>query len=137
MGLSVEPRSGANFLMVGDAAAVINPFNGEGISYGYETGRMAANVVTQSLGTGDLTPVADFSATLQTHYAGYYAAGRLFVKAISNPHLMSPGVWLAMRSRATMSPLVAIMANLMAGSTPERIEQIYAITQRLRERQVH
>jgi geranylgeranyl reductase family protein len=135
MGLSVEPRSGANFLLVGDAAAAINPFNGEGISYGYETGRMAANAITQSLGTRDPRPVAEFSTTLQAHYAGYYAAGRLFVKAISNPLLMSSGVWLAMRSKATMSPVVAIMANLMAGSTPDRIEQIYSFTQRLRERQ--
>ncbi|WP_298211866.1 geranylgeranyl reductase family protein [Ferrimicrobium sp.] len=135
MGLSVEPRSGPNFLMVGDAVASINPFNGEGISYGYETGRMAANAITQSLGTGDLQPVAGFTTALEKRYAGYYTAGTLFVMAISNPLLMSSGVWLAMRSKATMTPVVAIMANLMSGSTPERIEQIYRLTQRLQERQ--
>jgi geranylgeranyl reductase family protein len=39
MGLAVGPRIGATTLVVGDAGGSINPFNGEGIAYGYETGR--------------------------------------------------------------------------------------------------
>ncbi len=134
MGFSVNPRSGPNFLLVGDAAASINPFNGEGISYAYETGRLAANAITQSLGTRNPRPIVDFSRSLDAHYAGYYAVGRLFVKAISDPRLMSPGVWLTMRSKATMAPVVAIMANLMTQGSSSRIEQIYRITQQLRDR---
>ncbi len=42
MGLSMTPRTGPNALLIGDAAGSINPFNGEGIAYGYETGRLAA-----------------------------------------------------------------------------------------------
>ena len=42
MGLAVGPRVGATTLVVGDAGGSINPFNGEGIAYGYETGRLAA-----------------------------------------------------------------------------------------------
>ncbi|HEX4163109.1 MAG TPA: geranylgeranyl reductase family protein, partial [Acidimicrobiales bacterium] len=42
MGLSVGPRVGHNVLIAGDASGAINPFNGEGIAYGYETGRLAA-----------------------------------------------------------------------------------------------
>ena len=34
-------------------AASINPFNGEGIAYAYETGRMAAAAVDEALATGD------------------------------------------------------------------------------------
>jgi len=135
MGLSVVPRSGPNYLLIGDTAASINPFNGEGISYAYETGRLGANAITQSLGTGDARPIVEFSRSLDAHYAGYYATGRLFVKAISNPRLMSSGVWLTMRSKQTMAPVVAIMANLMSATTSARIEQIYRLTQQLREKQ--
>ena len=39
MGGSVTPNVGPNWVMVGDAAGTINPFNGEGIDYAYETGR--------------------------------------------------------------------------------------------------
>ena len=40
-------------LVIGDAAGAINPFNGEGICYAYETGRMAAEVIAEALATGD------------------------------------------------------------------------------------
>ncbi len=36
---SVNPKVGPNWLLVGDAAGSINPFNGEGIDYAYETAR--------------------------------------------------------------------------------------------------
>ena len=49
MGLSVGPRAGANVMLAGDAAGTINPFNGEGIAYGYETGRLAAAALGHAL----------------------------------------------------------------------------------------
>ncbi len=52
MGLSVGPRAGGNVIVAGDAAGVINPFNGEGISYGYETGRLAAAALGHALTGG-------------------------------------------------------------------------------------
>ena len=42
MSFSVGPLVGRNWIVVGDAAGAINPFNGEGIAYAYETGRIAA-----------------------------------------------------------------------------------------------
>ena len=65
MGLSVGPRAGGNVLIAGDAGGAINPFNGEGIAYGYETGRLAAAALGHALsgegarGTGGLRPRAD------------------------------------------------------------------------------
>ena len=53
MGLSVGPHAGPTYLVVGDAGGAINPFNGEGIAYAYETGRMAADAVHLALATGD------------------------------------------------------------------------------------
>ncbi len=47
MGGSIEPKVGPNWVIVGDAAGSINPFNGEGIDYAYETGRMAAALISQ------------------------------------------------------------------------------------------
>ena len=48
-GGSVPPRVGPTFLVVGDAAGSVNPFNGEGISVAYETGRLAADAVDLAL----------------------------------------------------------------------------------------
>ena len=52
MGLSVGPRAGGNVLIAGDAGGAINPFNGEGIAYAYETGRLAAAALGHAL-TGE------------------------------------------------------------------------------------
>ena len=43
------PQVGPTHLVVGDAGGMINPFNGEGIAYGYETGRLAAEVIDEAL----------------------------------------------------------------------------------------
>ena len=49
---SINPKVGPNWLLVGDAAGSINPFNGEGIDYAYETARMAAGLLDEALVTG-------------------------------------------------------------------------------------
>ena len=53
MGLSVGPHAGPTWLVVGDAGGTINPFNGEGIAYAYESGRLAADAVHLALTSGD------------------------------------------------------------------------------------
>jgi len=37
----------------GDATGMVNPFNGEGIAYGYESGRLAASVLGEALLAND------------------------------------------------------------------------------------
>ncbi len=41
MGGAVSGVAGRNWMLIGDAAACVNPLNGEGIDYGLETGRLA------------------------------------------------------------------------------------------------
>ncbi len=68
MGLSVGPRAGGNVILAGDAAGSINPFNGEGIAYGYETGRLAAAAFGRALsGEGPVPwPTTTASSTTPT-----------------------------------------------------------------------
>ena len=44
MGFNRTPHYTRNLLLVGDAGGVVNPFNGEGIAYAMETGRLAAEM---------------------------------------------------------------------------------------------
>ena len=41
MGGAVSGVAGRNWMLIGDAAACVNPLNGEGIDYGMETARLA------------------------------------------------------------------------------------------------
>jgi geranylgeranyl reductase family protein len=118
MGLSVGPRAGANVLLAGDAAGTINPFNGEGIAYGYETGRLAAAALGHALGGEGPHALADYDRQIEAAYGPYYKVARAFVRMISNPQAMKLCVGVGMRSEFIMSQLLRIMANLMRPDAP-------------------
>ena len=113
MALSVGPHAGPTYLVVGDAGGAINPFNGEGIAYAYETGRMAAGAVHEALATGDGMALQAFEGQLQETYGLYYKTARAFVKIIGRPELMKALVSTGMRSRTLMEWVLRIMSNLL------------------------
>ena len=107
MGLSVGPRAGGNVLITGDASGAINPFNGEGIAYGYETGRLAAAALGHALerrgrpGADRLRPRAG------SRLGPYYKVARAFVHLISNPEAMRLCVGLGHALGAAHDPAAA------------------------------
>jgi geranylgeranyl reductase family protein len=113
MGLSVGPRAGGNVVITGDAGGAINPFNGEGIAYGYETGRLAAAALGHALTGEGERALMDYDRELTAAYGPYYKVARAFVHLISNPEAMRLCVGLGMRSELLMTQLLRIMANLM------------------------
>jgi len=113
MGLSVAPLRGPTTLVVGDASGAINPFNGEGIAYAYETGRLAAACLGRALGGEGDDALADYPAQLHDAYGLYYRVARDFVRMISNPEVMRACVQTGMHSRSIMGWLLRIMANLL------------------------
>lgn len=113
MAFSVGPRVGPGHLVVGDAGAGINPFNGEGIAYAYETGRMGAEAVGEALARGDGAALLEYERRLQAEYGLYYRVARAFVRIIGRPHLMRALVSTGMRSRTLMEWVLRIMANLL------------------------
>ena len=126
MGLSVGPRVGPDWLVVGDAAGSINPFNGEGIAYGYETGRMAAEAIAATLSTSSLEGLGGYEEQLQAAYGRYYAVARAFVKAIGNPKIMRACVRSGMYVPPVMEWMLRIMANLTRPEAAGPPELIYA-----------
>jgi flavin-dependent dehydrogenase len=117
MGLSVGPRAGGNVLIAGDAGGVINPFNGEGIAYAYETGRLAAAALGQAMTGAGAAALEDYERKLNAAYGPYYKVARTFVHLISHPEAMRLCVSLGMRSEFLMNSLLRIMANLMRPDT--------------------
>jgi geranylgeranyl reductase family protein len=114
MGLALGPHVGANTLTIGDAAGAVNPFNGEGIAYGYETGRLAASVLGEALVANDPTLLAHYDELLDDAYGEYYKVARAFVRLISEPRILSVCVGAGLRIEPLMKQLLAIMANLMS-----------------------
>jgi geranylgeranyl reductase family protein len=113
MGGSVSPIVGPTWLVVGDAAGTINPFNGEGIDYAYETGRMAAELLDEALRTGNGLALSRYPRMLEAEYGLYFKVARLFAKVIGNPALLSQLTRVGMQSRTLMEWVLRIMANLL------------------------
>ena len=131
MGNSVEPSAGPTWLVAGDAAGAINPFNGEGIAYAYETGRIAAEVLDQALRTGDGLALARYPARLQDAYGLYFRVARAFVRAIGNPLVMRELTRVGMRSRSLMEWVLRIMSNMLRPDELGPAEAAYKLVERL------
>ena len=125
MGLSVSPVAGPTWLVTGDAGGVINPFNGEGIAYAYETGRFAAEVLHDALDTGDGRALGAYPRRLDAEYGLYFRVARAFVRIIGHPETMRVLVGTGMHSRTLMEWVLRIMANLLRPDEIGPAEAVY------------
>jgi geranylgeranyl reductase family protein len=110
---SVDPKVGPNWLVVGDAAGSINPFNGEGIDYAYETARMAADLIDEAIVSGTGQPLQRYTTMLDDEYGLYFRVARSFARIIGQPVLMRELTRVGMRSQSLMEWVLRIMANLL------------------------
>jgi menaquinone-9 beta-reductase len=107
MGGAVSGVAGPNWMLIGDAAACVNPLNGEGIDYGLEAGRLAVEL----LGSDDLS--AAWPSLLRSHYGRGFSVARRLALLLTLPRFLPATGPIAMRSTALMSVAVRVMANLV------------------------
>jgi geranylgeranyl reductase family protein len=116
MGFNRTPAYYKGLLLAGDAAGMVNPFNGEGIAYAMESGEVLARVITQALARPTAAQVervlASYPDVLRDAYGGYYALGRLFVQLIGKPQLMRYATRRGMNRPALMRFALKLLANL-------------------------
>jgi geranylgeranyl reductase family protein len=122
---SISPKVGPNWVAVGDAAGFINPFNGEGIDYAYETGRLAADLIAESIATGDGLALARYPHLLDEEYGLYFKVARVFMSLMGNPALMRELTRVGMHSRTLMEWVLVIMANLLEPHEVGPAEAVY------------
>ena len=107
MGGAVSHVAGPNWMLVGDAAACVNPLNGEGIDYGLETGHMAAMLLDES----DFTLA--WPDALRTAYADTFSIARRLGALLTYDWFLPRFGPIGMRSEAIMSIALRVMGNLV------------------------
>ena len=116
MGFNRTPHYYRGLLLAGDAAGMVNPFNGEGIAYAMESGEILARVVAQALARPTRAEIErvlrGYPEALQDAYGGYYTLGRLFVELIGRPKLMRYATGAGMSKPALMRFALKLLANL-------------------------
>ena len=125
MSFSKGPLLGSNWITVGDAAGAINPWNGEGISYAYETGRMAAEHIGEALTRDDLGLLRRYPQHLDDEYGLYYKTARVFVKLIGHPSVMRTLAHTGLHNRTLMEWTLKVMSNLLDEDDKHMGERIY------------
>ncbi|MFZ0158507.1 MAG: FAD-linked oxidoreductase, partial [Kineosporiaceae bacterium] len=115
MGGAVSGVAGPNWVLVGDAAGCVNPLNGEGIDYGLETGRMAADLLVDPAALAGGLDGA-WPALLRRHYGEAFSVARRLAGLLTVPGFISATGPVGMRSRPLMKLALRVMGNLI---TPE------------------
>ena len=112
--MHVERRGGPGWVAVGDAAGLVNPFNGEGIDYALESGRLAAEAFLELPNIAH----AAYQATLARDYDPFFATARRFAWVIGRPRLLRALLGVALSTGFTMELVLDIMANLVDEEHP-------------------
>ena len=124
MGMNRQPLAQPGMLVIGDAAGMINPFNGEGISYAMETGKLAAELVYEAL-VNDRPGLAQVYPTeVRRRYGRYYFVGRNFAKAIGRPPVMRTLTKFGLPREWLMRFAMRVMANLTDGPTGDMQDRL-------------
>ena len=116
MGFNRQPHYTRGLLLVGDAAGAVNPFNGEGIAYAMESGRLAAEIAVQALarpeGAQRERVLQTYPTEMKARYGGYYSLGRVFVTMIGNPQVMAVATKYGLPRPLLMKFTLKLLANL-------------------------
>jgi flavin-dependent dehydrogenase len=113
MGHNRKPACYKGALFVGDAAGMVNPFNGEGISYAIEAAAFAAEAGDRALARRSDEPLAGYEQAVAQAWGGYYTLGRLFVHIIGHPAVMRFCVEHGMPRRRLMTFVFRLMGHLI------------------------
>jgi geranylgeranyl reductase family protein len=120
MGGAVTGVAGPNWALVGDAAACVNPLNGEGIDYGLEGGRLVAELIADDADLATAWP-----ATLTEHYGESFSIARRLAGLVTVPHLLATLGPAGMRSDWLMTLALRWMGNLVTDEDRDRAARVW------------
>ena len=120
MGGAVSGVAGANWALVGDAAACVNPLNGEGIDYGVEGGRLVAELMADDADLETAWP-----ATLTHHYGESFSIARRLAGMVTVPRVLAAIGPVGMRSDWMMTLALRWMGNLVTDEDRDRSARVW------------
>ncbi|MFC5731082.1 MULTISPECIES: geranylgeranyl reductase family protein [Nocardioides] len=122
MGGAVSNVAGRNWALIGDAAACVNPLNGEGIDYGLETGRVVAELLTED---PDVDLATVWPAVLREHYGESFSIARRLAGLVTVPRLLPALGPVGMRSDLLMTLALRWMGNLVTDEDRDRAARVW------------
>jgi menaquinone-9 beta-reductase len=115
MGINRRPVAVPGLLVVGDAAGMTNPFNGEGIAYAMETGELAAELIADALTRGRPAIAHLYPKLIRERYGRYFSIGNRWARMLGHPRFMSFAVRHGFPRKRLMEFALLFMANITDG----------------------
>ncbi|WP_237690163.1 geranylgeranyl reductase family protein [Nocardioides panacisoli] len=122
MGGAVSHVAGRNWALIGDAAACVNPLNGEGIDYGLEGGRFVAELLAEG---PDVDLATRWPALLHEHYGEAFSIARRLAGLVTVPGLLPTLGPAGMRSTWLMTLALRWMGNLVTDEDRDRAARVW------------
>ena len=120
MGGAVSNVAGPNWALIGDAAACVNPLNGEGIDYGLETGRLVVETMAAYDDLGEAWP-----RLLREHYGESFSIARRLAGLVTVPGVLRTLGPAGMRSDWLMTLALRWMGNLVTDEDRDRAARVW------------
>ena len=110
--------SRGGLIIVGDAAGMVSPFNGEGISYAMEAGEFAAEAVAEAYRRGidtayGMAALAGYEKTVKQAWGGYFRLGTIFTRLIGIPQVMAICTRYGLPRKRLMKLVHKLLAQLV------------------------
>ncbi len=135
MALHRGPAYTRGLLLAGDAAGTVNPFNGEGISYALETGRMAAEAAVAGLaapeGLAREGVLRRYPERLRAEYGRHHRLGTGFLALLARPDLVRFATAHGLKRPGLVARALRLMGNLSDGRDGDRFDRAVAVLTRL------
>jgi len=135
MGLNRSPLATRGALLVGDAAGMVSPFNGEGIGFGLQAGRIAGDVVAKALAAPSAAErerlLTGYDARVRAELGGFYTLGRYFTRLIEQPALQRVAVRYGLPRRAVMDVVLRLFSDCYDPRGGDWVDRVVAAAARI------
>jgi menaquinone-9 beta-reductase len=120
MGGAVTNVAGPNWALIGDAAACVNPLNGEGIDYGLESGRLVVETMSEHADLAEVWP-----QLLRDQYGEAFSIARRLAGLVTVPGVLKALGPAGMRSDWLMTLALRWMGNLVTDDDRDRAARVW------------
>lgn len=135
MAFNRTPHYIPGLMLLGDAAGLVSPFNGEGIANAMTSARIAAEVVDHAASAnGPLRrelALDRYPEIIRDTWGSHFTLGRLCAELIGHPALMRASVTAGMRFPALMKKVVGLMADMNPREPHTIVDRAIDLVERL------
>jgi len=135
MALNRGPAYTRGLLLAGDAAGTVNPFNGEGISYALETGRLAGETAADALsrpeGPARESVLHRYPERLRAAYGRHHRLGIGFLALLARPEVVRFATAHGLTRPTLVAVALRLMGNLTDGRDGDAVDRAVAVLTRL------